>query len=191
MLRRARPEDADALARHPPRGDARSHAVAARAAHARGRSSLPPRRSSCRRRRSGSPRATASSSGFTALGTRGGDEFMEHLYVAPEHQRRGIGTELMERAKERRPAGSGSGCSSETSARATSTSATGSGSSSSRTDRGTRRRSRTRSTNGPAQARNPRVRIPCARRSLKASASRPRVRDSQPSVGAVSYGLLA
>ena len=43
--------------------------------------------------------------GFTALGTRGGDEFMEHLYVAPDHQRSGIGTELMERAKERRPAG--------------------------------------------------------------------------------------
>jgi putative acetyltransferase len=43
--------------------------------------------------------------GFTALGTRGGHDFMEHLYVAPEHQRRGFGSELMERAKERRPAG--------------------------------------------------------------------------------------
>jgi ribosomal protein S18 acetylase RimI-like enzyme len=43
--------------------------------------------------------------GFTALGKRDGVEFMEHLYVAPEHQRRGIGGELMERAKERRPAG--------------------------------------------------------------------------------------
>src|SRR5687768_18100114 len=43
--------------------------------------------------------------GFTALGTRGGVEFMEHIYVAPEHQRRGIGSELMVRAKERRPAG--------------------------------------------------------------------------------------
>jgi ribosomal protein S18 acetylase RimI-like enzyme len=43
--------------------------------------------------------------GFTGLGTRGGVEFMEHLYVAPEHQRRGIGTALMERAKTRRPAG--------------------------------------------------------------------------------------
>jgi ribosomal protein S18 acetylase RimI-like enzyme len=43
--------------------------------------------------------------GFTALGARGGVEFMEHLYVAPEHQRRGIGSALMERAKERRPAG--------------------------------------------------------------------------------------
>jgi ribosomal protein S18 acetylase RimI-like enzyme len=30
---------------------------------------------------------------------------MEHLYVAPEHHRRGIGAALIERAKERRPAG--------------------------------------------------------------------------------------
>ena len=43
--------------------------------------------------------------GFTTLGTRGGVDFMEHLYVAPAHQRRGIGTALMVRAKERRPAG--------------------------------------------------------------------------------------
>jgi GNAT superfamily N-acetyltransferase len=43
--------------------------------------------------------------GFTALGQRGGVDFLEHIYVAPEHQRRGIGSELMERAKERRPAG--------------------------------------------------------------------------------------
>ena len=43
--------------------------------------------------------------GFTALGTRDGVQFMEHLYVAPEHQRRGIGAALIERAKERRPAG--------------------------------------------------------------------------------------
>jgi putative acetyltransferase len=43
--------------------------------------------------------------GFTALGTRAGVEFMEHLYVAPDHQRRGIGTALMEKAKARRPAG--------------------------------------------------------------------------------------
>jgi GNAT superfamily N-acetyltransferase len=43
--------------------------------------------------------------GFTALGPRGGVEFMEHLYVAPEHQRRGIGSELLQRAKERRPQG--------------------------------------------------------------------------------------
>jgi ribosomal protein S18 acetylase RimI-like enzyme len=43
--------------------------------------------------------------GFTALGTREGVEFMEHLYVAPEHQRRGIGTTLLEKAKARRPVG--------------------------------------------------------------------------------------
>ena len=43
--------------------------------------------------------------GFTALGTRDGVQFMQHLYVAPAHQRRGIGSELMARAKERLPAG--------------------------------------------------------------------------------------
>jgi GNAT superfamily N-acetyltransferase len=43
--------------------------------------------------------------GFTALGTRRGVAFMEHIYVAPGHQRGGIGSELMARAKERRPAG--------------------------------------------------------------------------------------
>jgi ribosomal protein S18 acetylase RimI-like enzyme len=43
--------------------------------------------------------------GFTALGLRDGVEFMEHIYVAPEHQRWGVGSELMERAKERRPTG--------------------------------------------------------------------------------------
>jgi GNAT superfamily N-acetyltransferase len=44
--------------------------------------------------------------GFTALGLRDGVEFMEHIYVAPEHQRWGVGSDLMERAKERRPTGS-------------------------------------------------------------------------------------
>ena len=43
--------------------------------------------------------------GFTAIGTREGADFMEHIYVAPGHQRRGTGSELMARAKERRPAG--------------------------------------------------------------------------------------
>jgi ribosomal protein S18 acetylase RimI-like enzyme len=43
--------------------------------------------------------------GFTALGLRGGVHFMEHMYVAPEHQRSGIGSELMEQAKERLPDG--------------------------------------------------------------------------------------
>ena len=42
---------------------------------------------------------------FMTLGTRDGVDFMEHLYVAPAHQRRGIGTALKERATERRPAG--------------------------------------------------------------------------------------
>ena len=43
--------------------------------------------------------------GFTALGTRVGREFMEHLYVAPDHQRSGVGSELMNQAKARRPEG--------------------------------------------------------------------------------------
>ena len=43
--------------------------------------------------------------GFTVLGTRGGSAFMEQLHVTPAEQRRGIGTLLMKRAKERRPDG--------------------------------------------------------------------------------------
>jgi ribosomal protein S18 acetylase RimI-like enzyme len=43
--------------------------------------------------------------GFTALGTRDGIDFMEHIYVAPEEQGLGIGSGLMERAKQRRPEG--------------------------------------------------------------------------------------
>jgi GNAT superfamily N-acetyltransferase len=43
--------------------------------------------------------------GFAALGSRSGLDFLQHLYVAPQHQRRGLGTELIERANERRPTG--------------------------------------------------------------------------------------
>ena len=43
--------------------------------------------------------------GFTALGAREGIDYLQHIYVAPEHQSRGIGSELLNRAKERRPAG--------------------------------------------------------------------------------------
>jgi ribosomal protein S18 acetylase RimI-like enzyme len=43
--------------------------------------------------------------GFTALGTRDGVDFMEHIYVAPEEQGQGIGSDLMEHAKQRRPEG--------------------------------------------------------------------------------------
>jgi ribosomal protein S18 acetylase RimI-like enzyme len=43
--------------------------------------------------------------GFTALGARDGVDFLQHIYVGPEHQGRGIGSELLARAKERRPAG--------------------------------------------------------------------------------------
>jgi putative acetyltransferase len=39
--------------------------------------------------------------GFIAVG----DELVEHLYVLPDHQGAGIGTALLERAKELRPAG--------------------------------------------------------------------------------------
>lgn len=46
-----------------------------------------------------------SRAGFAALGSRDGDDYLQHLYVAPGHQRRGLGTELIERAKERRPNG--------------------------------------------------------------------------------------
>ena len=43
--------------------------------------------------------------GFAALGSRNGDDFLQHLYVAPEFQGGGLGTELIERAKTRRPTG--------------------------------------------------------------------------------------
>jgi len=43
--------------------------------------------------------------GFAALGRRDGEDFLEHLYVAPEMHGRGVGTVLFDRAKKRRPAG--------------------------------------------------------------------------------------
>ncbi|MEP7225160.1 MAG: GNAT family N-acetyltransferase [Actinomycetota bacterium] len=43
--------------------------------------------------------------GFAALGSREGVSFLQHIYVAPEHQSRGLGTELINRAKEGLPAG--------------------------------------------------------------------------------------
>lgn len=43
--------------------------------------------------------------GFAALGARGGEDFLEHLYVAPDRQRRGIGDALFAQAMRRRPAG--------------------------------------------------------------------------------------
>ena len=43
--------------------------------------------------------------GFSALGTREGADYLQHIYVAPAHQGRGIGSELLGRAKKRRPAG--------------------------------------------------------------------------------------
>ncbi len=43
--------------------------------------------------------------GFAALGSRDGDDFLQHLYIAPEFQRSGVGSKLIDRAKERRPSG--------------------------------------------------------------------------------------
>ena len=43
--------------------------------------------------------------GFAALGSRDGDDYLQHIYVAPEHQSCGLGTQLLDRAKERRPSG--------------------------------------------------------------------------------------
>jgi putative acetyltransferase len=43
--------------------------------------------------------------GFVALGSRAGAVYLQHLYVLPEHQRHGVGSELMAHAKTRRPDG--------------------------------------------------------------------------------------
>jgi len=43
--------------------------------------------------------------GFVALGSREGAVYLQHIYVTPERQSRGLGSELINRAKERRPAG--------------------------------------------------------------------------------------
>lgn len=43
--------------------------------------------------------------GFAALATRDGLDFLEHLYVAPDHQRRGIGDALFAAAQRCRPDG--------------------------------------------------------------------------------------
>jgi ribosomal protein S18 acetylase RimI-like enzyme len=43
--------------------------------------------------------------GFVALGSREGVAYLQHIYVRPEHQRRGLGGELIDHAKKLRPAG--------------------------------------------------------------------------------------
>ncbi|HEY4621378.1 MAG TPA: GNAT family N-acetyltransferase [Gaiellaceae bacterium] len=43
--------------------------------------------------------------GFVALGSREGAVYLQHIYVTPERQSRGLGSELINRAKERRPTG--------------------------------------------------------------------------------------
>jgi len=43
--------------------------------------------------------------GFAALGLREGEDFLQHIYVAPEHQSHGIGTALFDVARRERPGG--------------------------------------------------------------------------------------
>jgi len=43
--------------------------------------------------------------GFAALGSRGGEDFLQHMYVAPEHQGQGVGTALLELVKRERRSG--------------------------------------------------------------------------------------
>jgi len=43
--------------------------------------------------------------GFAALGSRDGEDYLQHIYLAPEHQGRGLGDALLEHAKQRRPGG--------------------------------------------------------------------------------------
>ncbi len=43
--------------------------------------------------------------GFAALGSRDGEDYLQHIYVTPEFQGGGLGTELIDHAKTRRPAG--------------------------------------------------------------------------------------
>ena len=83
--------------------------------------------------------------GFVA--TSHGDH-LEHLYVHPDHQGRGIGTALLERAKARMPGGFRLWVFQANAARGASTNGTGCGSCGSPTGRRTRRRRRTRSTSG-------------------------------------------
>ncbi|MGI8886847.1 MAG: GNAT family N-acetyltransferase [Gaiellaceae bacterium] len=43
--------------------------------------------------------------GFAALGSRDGEEYLQHLYVAPKFQGGGLGSKLIDHAKSRRRAG--------------------------------------------------------------------------------------
>ena len=43
--------------------------------------------------------------GFASVSRRNGDDYLQHLYVAPEHQGRGVGDALLAQVKLRRPRG--------------------------------------------------------------------------------------
>ena len=43
--------------------------------------------------------------GFASLGSHDGDDYLQHLYVAPEFQGRGLGDALFAHAQQRRPNG--------------------------------------------------------------------------------------
>jgi GNAT superfamily N-acetyltransferase len=43
--------------------------------------------------------------GFASLGSREGMDFLQHIYVTPEHQSQGLGGALFAHAKQRRPDG--------------------------------------------------------------------------------------
>lgn len=104
MLRRATPEDADALA------------AILRAAMQKAMPSLPelhtPEEDRSFLREMVLPNEEvwvierdAQIVGFAALGSRQDVDYLQHIYVGPEHQGRGVGSELFTHAKKRRPAG--------------------------------------------------------------------------------------
>ena len=104
MLRRARPEDADELA------------VILRAAMRGAMPSLPKLHTPDEDRRFLRDAVLPNQEvwvaevdgrpvGFAALGSRDEADYLQHIYIAPEFQGRGLGTELIDRAKTRRPSG--------------------------------------------------------------------------------------
>lgn len=120
MLRRATPEDADALA------------TILRAAMQKAMPSLPelhtPEEDRSFLREMVLPNEEvwvierdAQIVGFAALGSRQDVDYLQHIYVGPEHQGRGVGSELFTHAKNGDRRGSGSGSFSATRVRDAST----------------------------------------------------------------------